>query len=255
MRRRPEGALTGAELLPADRSDAPELAWAGKAAEELAQIGAQDPQVADAAIEVLLEALHHEAEMTSQLLASVGSGPGALVGLEHRLKSPSSLARKIGDTAVKMMSTPKEAAERLNDTIRYTITTTKQTDLIPTLIRTTETLLASGWAVCEAEESFVAGNPYKGIHLVVSGPTGHRCEIQFHTQAAFNIKQRGHVDYEKYRDVDLPLHIRLRAFNKSVDRWNAVSTPRGLRRLRMLGGIQIVSKTYLPPDRPKEDQK
>ena len=118
MPRRPEGSLTSADLVPADRSDAPELAWTAKAGEELAEIRrSQHPQIADAAIDALLEALHHEAGMTTQLLASVGSGPGTLVGLEFRLKSPCSLARKIGTKAVQKGLAPAQAAESLNDTI------------------------------------------------------------------------------------------------------------------------------------------
>ena len=138
------------------------------------------------------------------------------MALNWRLKSPSSLARKIRDRADAKRLTPAEAARGLNDTIRYTVTTRKLTDLIPTLIATTDTLRANGWTVLEAEESFVRGNPYKGIHLALSGPTGHRCELQFHTQTAFERKQRGHVDYETYRNVALSYEARLRAFNSGI---------------------------------------
>jgi hypothetical protein len=256
MPHRPKRPLTGADILPAHRSDAPELTWKAKAAEELAEVlGSEHPQVADAAIGALLEALDHEADMTSQLSASVGSGPGTLVALEWRLKSPRSLARKIRTRAIQRGLTPERVAKELTDTIRYTVATDKQTELIPTLIKTTDALLAKGWTVREAEESFVRSNPYKGIHLILSGPTGHRCEMQFHTQAAFKRKQRGHTDYETYRDVDQPLQARLKAFNKSVELWSAVSTPPGLRKLTVLGGVPITSKKYRPPYGSEEDQK
>lgn len=256
MRHRPEGPLTGADIVPAARPDAPELAWKAKADAELAEVvESKRPQLANATIDALLEALDREADMTSQLLATVGSGPGTLVGLEWRLKSPRSLARKIGARAFLKGLTPEEAAKELTDTIRYTVTTDEQADLIPTLIKTTDTLLANGWTVCEAEQSFVPNNPYKGIHLILLGPSGHKCEMQFHTQDAFDRKQRGHTDYEIYRDVDQPLEARLRAFNKSVELWGAVSTPPGLRELTVLGGVQIKSKKYPPPPGSEEDQK
>lgn len=248
MSQRPERPLTGADILPADRPDAPELTWKAKAADELAEVlGSQHRQVADATIDALLEALLHEADMTTQLLGSVGSGPGRLVGLEWRLKSPVSLARKIGTKAVEKGLTPEQVARELGDTIRYTVTTDKQTDLVPALIKTIDTLLANGWVVREAEESFVRDNPYKGIHLILSGPTGHRCEVQFHTQSAFERKEHGHIDYQIYRDVDKPLEARLKAFNKSVELWSVVTAPPGLRQLKELGGVQIESKKYGPP--------
>jgi ppGpp synthetase/RelA/SpoT-type nucleotidyltranferase len=256
MPHRPDGPLTGADIVPAGRPDAPELAWKAKAADELAQVlGSQHRQVAEATVEALLEALHHEADMTSQLLASVGSGPARLVGLEWRLKSPVSLARKIRDRAIEKRLTPAQAAKELADTIRYTVTTDKQTDLIPTLIKATNTLLARGWTVREAEESFVRDNPYKGIHLILSAPTGHQCEVQFHTQSAFERKQLGHIDYEIYRDVDKPFQVRLKAFNKSVELWSDVATPPGLRKLKVLGGVQIKSKKYSPPHGSEGDRK
>jgi hypothetical protein len=135
MPHRPKRSLTGADILPADRSDAPELTWKAKAAGELAEVlGSQHPQVAEATIDALLEALHHEADMTTQLLGSVGSGPGRLVALEWRLKSPVSLARKIRTRVIEKGLTPEQVAKELTDTIRYTVTTEKQKDLIPTLV-------------------------------------------------------------------------------------------------------------------------
>jgi hypothetical protein len=180
MPRRPDGPLTGADIVPAGRPDAPELTWKAKAADELAQVfGSQHRQVAEATVEALLEALHHEADMTTQLLGSVGSGPGRLVGLEWRLKSPVSLARKIRDRAIEKRLTPAHAAK----------------------------------------------------------------------------EQLGHIDYEIYRDVDKPFQVRLKAFNKSVELWRDVATPPGLRKLKVLGGVQIKSKKYSPPHGSEGDPK
>ncbi len=185
--------------------------------------------------------------MTAQLLAAIESQPAALVGLEYRIKAPSSLARKIRKVAVEKMLTPAQAAERLEDVIRYTVTTAKVADLVPALSTVVDSLIARGWTVCSAEQSFVKGNPYKGIHLVLSGPSGHRCEIQFHTESAFEIKELGHPDYEIYRDIDRPLDERTPAFQRSVDAWAAVPTPPGLRNLTTLGGVAVKEKPYPPP--------
>lgn len=182
--------------------------------------------------------------MTAQLLASIESQPAALAGLEYRIKAPSSLARKIRDVAVEKMLTPNEAAERIEDIIRYTVTTAKIGDLVPTLRAVVDSLSASRWSVFSAQQSFVTGNPYKGIHVVFIGPLGHKCEIQFHTESALATKERSHHDYKIYRDTELPREARRRAYDASVEAWASVQTPPGLRRLATLGGVAVIEKGY-----------
>ena len=185
--------------------------------------------------------------MTAQLLAAIELQPATLAGLEYRIKAPSSLARKIRKVVVKKMLTPSQAAEELDDIIRYTVATAKVGDLVPTLSMVVDSLIASGWSVHSVEQSFVKGSPYKGIHVVLVGPSGHRCEIQFHTESALEIKELGHADYEIYRDIDLPLDVRVVAYQTSVHAWDPVPTPPGLRRLNTLGGVAVEAKKYPPP--------
>lgn len=236
--------LTAVDLLPDNDPETAVLPpqWAGEAPEHLY---AQFPkQVANAALNVLLRARDEEHAMTTGLLAAIEPTGAELAGLEFRLKAPMSLARKIATKAEERQITPKQAAATLEDTIRYTVTTPRAADVIPTLTTTITTLTRAGWTVLKAEHSFVKGNPYKGIHLILAGPSGHKCEVQFHTAAAYTIKDRGHADYETYRDIDLPTATRKAAFTRSVNRWNAVMTPPGLRKLTTLAGVTFDIKDY-----------
>lgn len=245
--------LTAEQLLPERRDDTPELRWAG---EEPTDIYKKFPkQVANAALTALLNACEHEKTMTTQLLAAIGT-KAKMPGLEERLKSPSSLARKIATKAIERMMTPKDAADSLDDILRYTVTTRRLADLVPTMSSAIDTLTAQGWSVHSAEHSFVRGNPYKGIHLVLVGPGGHRCEVQFHTESALAIKNEGHADYEIYRDIDLPDETRKAAFNRSASLWDTVPTPTGLSKVRSLAGVTMIVKkyTFTPIQRPREDQ-
>ena len=223
----------------------PALNWDGQAGETPAAIRASHrPQVANAALKAIRNARTHEAIMTAQLLASIESQPAALAGLEYRIKAPSSLARKIRDVAVEKMLTPNEAAERIEDIVRYPVTTAKISDLVPTLSAVVDFLSASGWIVSSAQQSFVMGNPYKGIHVVFVGPSGHKCEIQFHTESALATKEFSHQDYKIYRDTELPRQSRRRAYEASADAWASIQTPPGLRRLATLGGVAVIEKSY-----------
>lgn len=234
--------LTEFDLLPDNTPDGavPQPQWAGEAPAHLyAQF---HKQVANAALNALLKARDEEHAMTTGLFAAIE--PAELAGLEFRLKAPTSLARKIATKAEERQITPKQAAATLEDTIRYTVTTPRAADVIPTLTATVRTLTRDGWTVLKAEHSFVKGNPYKGIHLILAGPGGHKCEVQFHTTAAYTIKERGHADYETYRDIEAPTATRKAAFARSVKRWNNVMTPPGLRKLTILAGVTFDIKDY-----------
>lgn len=236
--------LTELDLLPDQNPNTaiPQPQWAG---ETPAHLYAQfHNQVGNAALNALLRARDEEHAMTSGLLTAIEPTGAELAGLQFRLKAPTSLARKIATKAEERQITPKQAAATLEDTIRYTVITRRAADLIPTLTTTLTTLTRADWTVLKAEHSFVKGNPYKGIHLILAGPGGHKCEVQFHTATAYAIKERGHADYETYRDLDQPTATRKAAFARSVGRWNNITTPPGLRKLTTLAGITFEIKDY-----------
>lgn len=238
--------LTTAQLLPASRPDLPKLAWADDHHENPAQLYANQPrQAVNAALNTYLHARNHEPEMTDQLIAAVSAHSGTqLAGLSHRLKSPASLARKIGNKAYLHRRTPAQAAATLNDTIRYTITTRRPRDVIPTLTAIVDRLITQGWTLRGVKHSFVKGNPYKGIHLIMSSPGGQGCEIQFHTESALQRKEQTHLEYKIYRDTQLSPHQRQAAFDSCVDHWKGVPTPPELDTLTALGGADLVINDY-----------
>lgn len=248
--------LSGADLLPTPRLETPQPAWAGNPSEEPAEIYASyGRQVANTALNTLLEALQHEPAMTEQLQAALAGQRAQLAGLHHRIKAPSSLARKIRTKHIAKLQTPEQAAATIHDTIRYTVTTARLSDVVPTLTASIDALTARGWTVHSAEHSFVKDNPYKAIHVVLANPAGQRCEIQYHTESALAVKNSGSGDYGLYRDIDLPHATRKRAFQRSVRRWAAVPTPPGLRQLTTLGGVAVEPKDYRPKPAPGRKER
>lgn len=245
------------QLLPPPSTTRPAPAWAGQVSETPAQLYATEPpQVVNAALNTLLSALRHEPIMSDQLQSAVAAHPGSqLSGTQFRLKSPSSLARKIRTRVIERGLTPDHAAASLDDTIRYTVTTTRLNSLVPVLTSVVDRLTTQGWTVHSAEQSFVKGNPYKGIHLVLANSEGQRCEIQFHTEAALKTKSRGHTEYETYRNLDAAEADRKQAYNTCVRLWDDVPTPPGLRKLTTIAGVTVVVKDYRPKPPPRQEDR
>lgn len=77
---------------------------------------------------------------------------------------------------------------------------------------------APGWDVAEAEQSYVKGNPYKGVHLQMRDPHGQIAELQVHSRRSQEIKDRAHVLYKISRDPSRPLkeHRAAEAENKQL---------------------------------------
>jgi hypothetical protein len=97
-------------------------------------------------------------------------------------------------------------------------------------------------------------NPYKGIHLILANSEGQQCEVQYHTESALAAKERGHADYELYRDIDQPPDVCKQAYERSVRTWADIPTPPGLRTLTTLGGVAVVIKDYRPKPPPRRTE-
>jgi ferredoxin-NADP reductase len=54
--------------------------------------------------------------------------------------------------------------------------------------------------VVSAEHSYVAGNAYKGIHVLVHHGDERPHKIYFHSELSQAVKDQNHVNYEVERD-------------------------------------------------------
>ena len=53
-------------------------------------------------------------------------------------------------------------------------------------------MTARGWTVIEAEQSYLPGNPYKGLHLLVRHEDGQVAELQIQSVRSQQLKDRAH---------------------------------------------------------------
>lgn len=130
---------------------------------------------------------------------------GKLVGLENRLKSPSSIKRKIEDEAADGFS-KSLSLNKIRDAIRYT-TVFKEGDFV-TRYKAMQYLLAiKGYKTIVVKNTWKNDSAYKGVNTFIQNEDGDVFEMQYHTQQSFDVKNGLlHKLYEKFRDPKTPIH-------------------------------------------------
>ena len=187
------------------------------------------------ALKLLEKAAANEDGITTTLQAVATSNGGQMKGLEHRLKSLDSLARKISERAEvlsKKMSVEdavKQMVSKINDALRYTI------ELSP------DTFRKSGAAVKEAMEgkSFkvtaernfwdtatVEDFPYRGVNMTLKSPQDQVFELQFHTPESFAMKSELHGLYEEWRAKETSKPRKSEITKIMLAKWKTVPAPK-----------------------------
>lgn len=203
------------------------------------------PLVAGAAVSSLAFAHRHEPEITEAILEAL-PGDARPHGLEYRMKSLSSLARKIANRSLLTSAEdPYEIADELTDILRYTGVAPTSEQLVPMATATLTALRRRGWTIVEIENSYVDDNPYKGLHSLVSDPSsGMTIEVQFHSEASQTVKDQHHIDYELARDRTQPAAARRAADERTRSARATVPSPPGLGALTAIAGCPVQTKTY-----------
>jgi hypothetical protein len=116
---------------------------------------------------------------------------GSLMGFEYRIKSESSMERKIRDDG---------NADKINDALRYTIEYSPDTIAAETN-DVMHQLEKDGYVKLTVKNSFESGLQYKGINTIFE-KDGQKFELQFHTPESYEVKSHeNHVLYEVNREL------------------------------------------------------
>lgn len=124
-----------------------------------------------------------------------------LAGFQFRLKSESSLARKINSDAKNSFDGNIElAAQNISDSVRYTVLTDSKNYTAKTQAIITD-LQAQGYTM-RVKNYWTEGSNYKGVNVALVSAEGQKVELQFHTPESFHVKEGlNHPIYEKYRTL------------------------------------------------------
>lgn len=187
---------------------------------------------ADASVvakDLVSAAAKREPEITKALQDTVAGIPGAeLIGLEHRLKTEESLARKIRNDSVEGGMTPEQAASKMYDVNRYTISNNEQ-NLTATVKTTISNMEGQGYEVMRVKNTL--GNPnaeYRGINMVVKANDGGLFELQFHTPRSLEVKEVNHKIYEQQRQSTTSRAEKKQMGQQMRDNAASIPTPDGI---------------------------
>lgn len=239
--------LSAAELAPSTEG-APDLDWAN---DDLSKLwDAYSRAEVCAAIETVEGAATCDARTFVDMGSAATFAGGQLYGAAFRIKSPGSLARKIGakqetaESAGARPKDPKDVASTITDVTRYTILSADHDQIVPTATRAVEALEAHGWHVIEVEQSYLPGNSYKGLHLLVRHDDGQVAELQIHSELSQKLKDLAHPLYEISRDPSRNLMERRDARQQTREIYQDLPAPAGLDMLDLIGVISVRKKTY-----------
>jgi hypothetical protein len=158
----------------------------------------------DAAQTVFNRSVAIEPGITDDIIDRASRVGGELTGLEYRIKEVDSLAGKIARDRVGEGLTAVETASTIKDAVRYTVIL-PPSDYGRQAQNMIDELRASGKRV-RVKNSWRRGSEYNGINCQVFDPDLDQWyEVQFHTEASFDIKQGIHEIYEERRKVTDPI--------------------------------------------------
>lgn len=204
--------------------------------------GASSPEANAAAKATRDKAALSEPAITQDMIDMAGDHGAEMSGLDYRLKSEKSLARKIDDEKGAFEGGADEAAADMSDVVRYTmIFDDKQyTAGVEGVLADLE---SKGYQT-RVKNYWDDGDPYQGINVAAIHPDGTKFELQFHTPTSQDFKDGvQHLAYEKYRVTDDP-RVRWEAWHGSTRATSQIPKPSQYQRLLGIG--QRKSQPYTP---------
>lgn len=169
-----------------------------------------------------------EPSVTKALTSMTSKHGGEMEGLQHRLKTEESLARKIRTDMEAEGLDAATAADRINDALRYTIKFDDPKTFVDNVGKVQADLKAAGWEQYDHKYKnfFKPGGPYRGYNTVlVNKKTGVKFELQFHTKDSLRIKHVVHKLYEQWRTLPNGSPKRESLYSKMVSLWDDLPQP------------------------------
>lgn len=178
--------------------------------------------------------LQAEPEVTQTMLDLAAATGGKLHGLENRLKSTDSLARKIQqDADLDYNGDDQKAAANISDALRYTMTIS-DSDYTAGFKRIEKTLTDMGYDV-KPKNFWRQGDPYQGVNIKLR-KDGRTIEVQLHTPESLEFKGELHTIYERYR-VSNSTRDRWRHWNQMVRMASSIPRPANYNTLLSMGTL------------------
>jgi len=231
---RGRSAYAGGELLPPR--------------DKLDEEGQYSPEANMLATQLRRSQEEHEPAITKLMDTIAVDTGGMLEGIGFRMKTTSSLARKIDLTSIEDGISRQEAAQNMKDVLRYTFKFTER-QYTQRVNDVYEAMAAQGFVLVNSKNYWELGDAYDGLNANFMTPQGFLIEVQFHTASSLKMKDPSHRLYELYRgdekalsEIGLTRETVTEAQRKAwwdqmVGMWGEVNRPKGILELPTLTGV------------------
>lgn len=195
-------------------------------------------KVAERTLRMLERLVEAEPRVTAEFLAAMPS-TGSAYHLASRIKSPTSLARKLADR-----QRSRAWTQPIEDVLRYTVLTEHPQTVVAATRRTADGLGRAGWQVGSAMHSYTEGSRYKGIHAWLKTSTGDPVEVQFHSAESVAVKEATTPYYEIERSADATAAERTDARRECIRLSATLIHPPDIAGLTEIGGRRVAVNNY-----------
>ena len=139
-----------------------------------------------------------EPKITADMQKTAADNGAKMAGLEYRLKSEKSLARKISDEKADFGGDAAQTAAAMSDVARYTMTF-KDESYVSGVNDVIADLRDQGYEL-RVKNYWQDGDPYQGLNIAAVHPSGVKFELQIHTPTSLDFKEPTHTHYDTYRE-------------------------------------------------------
>lgn len=196
---------------------------------ELAAVedAATESRLEQRATQLMSMAAAAEPAVTKRLVALAEQADAELFKLEFRLKTKSSLLRKMRKEVGKKPGVDIATMD-VGDTLRYTM---KIPDSPPGHhVETTNAVLDrledDGHRVTRVKNYWPRGDNYSGINCNLLTPDGLRWELQFQTPESIDNNKHTRSMYEELREVSTPVERKRELFDAMAETWDGIDIPK-----------------------------
>lgn len=144
----------------------------------------------------------NEPAITDTMVAIANNTNMMIEGLEHSVKTASSIANKLERKVEEGLASEQATkyVENLHDIVRYTLVGNTET-LAENISSTIATLMKNDYSIIELDNKFLnRSNRYKAVHLTVCSPENQLFEVQIHSKEGRQAGLDTHEMYEEWRN-------------------------------------------------------
>jgi uncharacterized protein YukE len=225
--------------------DTGEVAWRGKGLEGRGLVLEAKGNFAAEAFRLHAEEV--EKSLSPRMQELMRAHGGEPMGWRYRLKDADSLKRKLAtDIAKYPEEHPVDLLSGIGDNVRYTVGFDEGSYAAKTR-ELAESLKAQGFEQQKFKNTW-AEEGYQGINSNWADPeTGYVFELQFHTEASYEVKAASHDMYKEMRLPDTPMERRLELKAEQDAIFAEVPRPAGA------PGLASANSPPSPPSVPHAD--